>query len=228
MKNILFFLPLTSVLAGCWTFNESAYPETAMTPLANTATNRSVRVAGFESFFTQYDSVEGFQTVYVPGYYGYRHFRPGHFETVHSVTYVPQHRSSDMFLKRAQDMFEKAGFTLGGEKSVYTVEVTFDGPLNRMEDDVAKACWILGTVFFCSYDADHWSAKLRIRETASGKLLFHHDYTQDYETNVFGLIPLFGIASCEKTSPYTTQTWCLAALTDRALADATAYLSGLK
>ncbi len=228
MKKIISIILSATIFSGCWTFNESAYPETAITSLADGVTNRSIRIAGFESIFTRYDSIEGFQTVYVPGYYGRHHFTPGHFETVHSVSYIPQHQSSDMFLKRAQDIFEKAGFTLGGEDAAYTVEVTFDGPIGRMEDDVAKACWVLGSAFFCSYDAAHWTAKLRIRDTKSGKLIFHHDYVQDYETNVFGLVPIFSIASCNKTEPAATQTWCLAALTDRAVADATAYLAAIK
>ena len=87
---------------------------------------------------------------------------------------------------------------------------------------------MLCTLFFCDYSAASWTAKLRIRDNRTGRLAFHGDYVQRYETKVFGLIPLFGISSCDETSYSYMQGWCLSALTDRAVADSTAFLSNAR
>ena len=90
----------------------------------------------------------------------------------------------------------------------------------------AGAAWMIGTLFFCDYEAVAWTAQLRVRDNHTGRLVLSHDYVQRYETKVFGLIPLFGIAACQESSFDYMQSWCLSALTDRAVADVTAFLSG--
>lgn len=227
MKKTFLLLLLGGALSGCWTFDKSDYPQTNLSRAGN-PTNTVLRITGFEHTVTDYQAIHGYQTAYIPGYYGRHHYHPGGFETLHSVTYLPQQHSSDLFLRRAQDEFEKAGFILNPMNSRYTVDVTFEGPLSSTDEEIKKIAWELLTIFFFDYEATHWTAKLRIRETQTGRLVFHHDYVQDYEMKVFGLIPLFSIASCDETSYSATQAWCLAALTDRAVADATAFLAHLQ
>jgi hypothetical protein len=53
----------------------------------------------------------------------------------------------------------------------------------------------------------------------------HCDYSERYSALVWGPIPLFSPASSDKTSASKMQGWCLSALTDRAMADATAFLA---
>ena len=221
MKRNLLLLPAI-LLSGCWTFNETTYPDVATTAAAQAA--KPVTLVGFETTLTEWEAVHGYRTVYVPGHYGYRRYHPGVIEVVPSVDYVTQHRATDMFVRRAQDQFEKAGFTVAPTGSAHTVEVSFEGPLDSSSDVAKKIAWNVLTAFFCDYDTTRWIAKLRIRDTKTGKLVFHHDYDQTYETNVFGLIPLFGAASSEKTDAMQMKLWCLSALTDRAVADATAFL----
>jgi hypothetical protein len=221
------FAVASLALAGCWTFNETAYPEVAVTQAAGASTNITLTVAGFEAVLTEYEAVHGYSTVYVPGYHSRRYYRPGYYETVSTVALVPQRRSTDMFLKRAQDEFEKAGFVLGTGITDATVDVRFEGPYADAADDWKRIGWEFLTVFFCDYGSASWTAKLRIRDSKTGRLLFHHDYVQKFETHVFGLIPLFSISSSDATTSANMQTWCLAALTDRAVADATAFLSTL-
>lgn len=218
-------VPAALALAGCWTFGETSYPEVAVSQAAGASTNVTLTVSGFEAVLTEYDAVHGYSTVYVPGYHCRRYYQPGHYETVSTVAFVPQRRSTDMFLRRAQDEFEKAGFVLGAGIADRIVDVRFEGPFAESADDWARIGWNFLTVFFCDYSSATWTAKLRIHDSKTGRLLFHHDYVQKFETHVFGLIPLFGISSCDATSSANMQTWCLAALTDRAVADATAFLS---
>ena len=225
MKHMIVILSL-AILAGCWTFNETPYPQTAVTTATETSANRTLALVGFEAMLTEYEAVHGFRTVYVPGYHGRHCCEPGHYEMVPAVDYIPQLRSTDMFVRRAQDEFEKAGFTLSTGLADRTVEVRFEGPCVSNGDDLTKLAWNVFTVFLCDYGTSRWTARLRIRDTKTGKLLFHHDYEQRYETKVFGLIPLIGASSSLAITRSQMQSWCLAALTDRAVADATAFLAG--
>ena len=226
MKTPILISSLLLVLAGCWTFNETPYP--VVQTAAAAKDSKTVNLVGFEAVLTEWEAVHGYRTVYVPAHYGRRHFRPGYFETISSVDYLPQLRSTDMFLRRAEDLFEKAGFVLAPTTSDFTIDVRFEGPFISGNDDLKKLAWNVCTVFFCDYGAARWAAHLRIRDTKTGQLVFHHDYDQQYATGVFGLIPLFGPASCVSTDPAHMQSWCLAALTDRVCADATAFVAAGK
>lgn len=222
MNKSCFILPLTLLVGGCWTFNESSFPEVAFTSPAAECT---VAVTGFEAYQTEYEAVQSVRTVYVPGYISRHYYEPGYYETVPAVSYLPRTRATDMYLRRAQDELERAGFTLAQNNASRTVDVSFAGPVDDSGDSVRRACWMIGTVFFCDYGAETWTARLRIRDPKSGKLLFSRDYTQKYETNVFALIPLFGPAGCDRTDSQSMRAWCMTALTDRAVADATAFLA---
>ena len=73
---------------------------------------------------------------------------------------------------------------------------------------------------------DEVFARLKITETASGRVVFSHDYEQEYVAWSVGLVPIFSPLSAETVQADYIQNWCLSALTDRAIADATAFLSG--
>ena len=222
MKRLL-LIPLFT--AGCWTFNETPYPKVE-TSGAPAGTNVTVAVTGFAATLTEYLAVSDYRTVYVPGCYGRRYYCPGYYETIPGVAYIPQSRPTDMFQRRAKDEFEKAGFSVGAAVPQWTVDVEFAGPVVTSGDAMKQVAWMLCTLFFCDYEAATWTAKLRVRDNHTGRLVFHHDYVQRYETNSFGLIPIFGISACPNTSMSYMQSWCLGALTDQAVADASAYLAG--
>jgi len=226
MKHAALVSLLAVGLSGCWSFNTSEYPSVAFSRPEGTKSNLSVAVNGFEAVITEYESVYGYSTVYVPGYYGHRYYEPGHYETVTTQTIVPQVRTTDMFLKRARAAVEDAGFILATSATPdRTIEVSFSGPSIASGDIWRQWGLRLVTVFFCDYVAESWTATMRIRDNRTGKLLLKREYAQRYESNAFGLIPMFGIASCKGTSSAHAQSWCLAALTDRVMADATAYLA---
>lgn len=225
VKKSLFAAVAAVAFAGCWTFNETEYPGCAVTAVAGRPASPSVMLAGFESTVTTYDAVTGFQTVYVPGHCGRRFYHPGYYEAVPVTSYVANQRSSDQYLRRARDQFEKGGFTMAVANPDRIVEVDFDGPYMKDGDVWRQLAWEFCTLFFCDYGSAVWKAKLRIRDGKTGKLVFSHEYDQEFETHVFGLIPLFGISASSATSYTRMQGWCLAALTDRAVADATAFLA---
>ena len=224
MNQIILASTAVVLLTGCWTFGTSEYPQT-QTAAAPASTNITVAVTGFAAVQRWVRDVVSYDTVYVPGYYGRRYYRPGYVATVPSRHFIEEASPTDAFRLRAQDLLEKAGFSVGATTPDLTVDVVFAGPAQESGDATAELAWMVCTLFFCDYDAQVWTAQLRIRDNRTGKLVFHNDYSQRYETKVFGLIPLFGPASCEETGYGYMQSWCLSALTDRAVADATAFLA---
>lgn len=224
MKRILLLAAAVAFLSGCWTFGTSEYPATQVSS-APAATNVTVAVCGFSAVQTWYRDVVSVNTVYVPGAYGRRYYHPGYVTTVPSHMYIPESQVTDRFRLRAVDAFEKAGYTTGAPTPDWTIDVSFAGPVITSGDEMREAAWMICTLFFCDYSAASWTAQLRVRDNRTGRLVFHNDYEQRYETKVFGLVPLFGISSCGETTQSYMQGWCLSALTDRAVADATAFLS---
>ena len=216
--SIAIFAFASALLAGCWTFNESEYPKATINSIPE-GTNVVIGVNGFAATVTEYAEYQEFRTVYVPGFCGRHYVRPGYFETVPTTTYVAQQRTTDRYLVRAKDLFERAGFMIGAATPDWTVDVTFDGPYETQGDETLDFVWPLCTAFFCDYGAATWKAQLRVRDNRTGKLVFHRDYSQRYETNVFCLLPLFSILAADETAPSYMQSWCLSALTDRIVAD---------
>ena len=70
------FLLLASLIAGCWTFNETPYPKVEVAE-APAGTNVAVAVTGFAATLTDYATVQEYRTFYVPGSVGRRYYRPG-------------------------------------------------------------------------------------------------------------------------------------------------------
>lgn len=215
-----------AAMSGCCAFNATEYPQVAVVAPQGDAAKLAVAVTGFEAVVTEYESMYGYSTVYVPGYLGRRHYHPGHYENVTTHTLIPRTRATDAFLKRAQEMLEDAGFTLATSATPdWTVEVHFNGPAVASGDVWLQWGLRLVSLFTFDFEAATWTAKLRIRDNRTGKIVFRNEYVQGYQANAFGLIPIFGIASCTETSAEFIQSWCLGALTDRTVADAAAFLS---
>ena len=108
----------------------------------------------------------------------------------------------------------------------YLVEVGFGGPFVTDSERCVKALWLLLSVLSADYSVQTWTAKLKIYDNKTGKMVFHHDYSQRYEVTVWGPIPILSPAGSSKNTANAMQSWCLTALTDRAVADATAFLAG--
>jgi len=221
---ILQLLLLTLGLSGCWTFNETPYP-TAPLVQAPKGSSIAVGLSGFEATMTTTVSIHGYSTVWVPGYYGRHHYHGGYYQTIPSTSFVEQQYQTDAYLKRARTALEDAGFIVGATTPQWALEVEFSGPYTEASDAGWEALWMFGSVFLCDYTAVNWHATLRLRDNRTGRLALHREYDQRYETHVFSLIPLLGISSCDKSNRSYMQCWCLGALVDRALMDATDYMT---
>lgn len=227
-KTTICLLAMPLLLAGCWTVRETDFPEVASGKLSSGSEIR-VQLAGFDATVTSYLPVYGYATVSTwdnswYGWHGRRHYGGFRTETVSTTDFVPQVARTSAYRDRAADALEKGGCILQAAEPKYRIEVRFDGPFGEDGDGWAKFGWMVCTIFTANYDAQTWTAKLKIHDCTSGKLLYEKDFSQHYEAVVWGPIPIFSPGSSEKTSNGYMQHFCLSALTDRAVADALAYL----
>lgn len=230
MKNALSLGAVAALalsLSGCFTLDETAYPETRLTGLGE-GRDMKVQVSGFEATITSYVPVYGYETVYRT-HCGYGRHRRGwgglSASTYSTTTYVPRIDATSAFVERATDALEKSGFTVSADGAQYRVDVKFSGPMVSGTDLGVEAAWFILSAFSASYGTQTWTAQLKIYDLATGKLAMHNDYVQRYQATVWGPIPLFSPACADLTTDNAMQSWCLTALTDRAMADATAFLA---
>ena len=216
---------LATLLAGCFTLKETAYPETALTSLPE-GKELSVQLKGFKAVVTEYVPVYGYDTIWVEGYPRGRYgWVPGHYRTIASSAYIPQVSESGVFAQRAKTLAESAGFNTMAPQPDYIVEAAFGGPYVTDGERGVEALWMLLSALSADYSVQTWTAKLKIYDNRTGKLVFHHDYSQRYEVAVWGPLPILSPAGSSKNTFNAMQSWCLTALTDRVMADAAAFLA---
>ena len=207
-------------LCGCFVLSQSEYPEVEMSKVDSGA---AVGLTGFDATVTTYVPVYGYETVYHMGPYR-RHWGP-YATTYATETYIPQSTRTSAFIDRAGELLEQSGCLLRTENPDYTVDVRFSGPIVTDGEKAAGAAWTLFSLLTADYGCQTWTAKLKIYDAKEGRLLMFNDYAQRYSALVWGPIPLFSPAGSDKTSYNMMQSWCLTALTDRTMADATAFLA---
>lgn len=230
MKLIKLSLVLPAfLLAGCFTLHQTEMPQVAMTRAPQ---GRDVKVAavGFAATITDYIPIYGSQTVYVDhGHYVGRHggrvYGGGHYETHTTETLVPQVHASEVFIQRARTQLEDAGFLVRTPQPDYTVEVTFGGPFITDGERGVMFAWQILSVLSAEYSTQTWSAKMRIYDAKSGRVLMTKDYSQKYEDCVWSPIFFIGLAGYTENTFNFMQSWCLTALTDQTISDATAFLA---
>jgi hypothetical protein len=215
-----------ALLGGCFVCSESEFPKVAMTALS-AGKSMEVQLTGFEAMVTSYVPIYGYETVFASRPVCRRRSSAFYSTTYATQTYIPQSSVTTVFAERAADAFEKGGFVLAGSAPKYRVEVKFGGPYVSDSDNVKAAMWSLFTVFTAGYGTQSWSAKLKVYEIASGRLVYHKDYSQRYEAIVWGPLPIFSPSGSETISHGSMQSWCLSALTDCAVTDAMAFLGNL-
>ena len=178
-----------ALLSGCFTLKETPYPETVMASLPE-GKELSVQLKGFKAFVTEYMAVYGYDTIWVDGRPRGRYgWTPGHYRTVTTSTYIPQVCESDVFAQRAKTLAESSGFTTMAQKPDFVIDVTFGGPFVSDSERGISALWMLLSALSADYSAQTWTAKLKIYDNRTGKLVFHHDYSQRYEVTIWGPLP---------------------------------------
>ena len=223
MKRITAAVAMAAI-AGCFTVKETGFPQSSITALPE-GRDVSVKLQGFAATILDYMTVYGHETVWVNGRPRGRYgWTPGHYATVTSSTHVPHVRNTDFFLERANTSMETAGFATKAQQPDYVVNVDFNGPFVTDSEMGMEALWMILSIFSADYSVQTWTAKLKIYDNKTGKMVFHHDYSQRYEVAVWGPLPILSPAGSSKNTANAMQSWCLTALTDRVTADASAFL----
>ena len=225
----LFGCSAMSLLCGCLTVRETERPEIRM-PAVPQERNVKVQVAGFDAKVTTYVPAYGYATITDfggPAYYGRRGRCYGGLRTttVQTTEFIPQVEATAAFRNRATDALERCGCLVQTADPQYRVEVRFDGPFAEDGDGWATAGWMLCTLFTADYNAQTWRAKLKVHDLHTGRLLLERDYSQHYEVVVWGPIPIFSPGCAAENSANRISSWCLEALTDRAVADVLDFLN---
>ena len=217
------------VFAGCWTVRETPPPEAVVGHLPD-GKELKVKVEGFEATVTTYETAYGYGTVtgYGAPVYTCRGYSHGGYGTAtYSTTeYIPHTESTSVYLNRATDALERAGCIVQAKDPQYRIEVRFDGPFTESGDGWATAGWLVCTIFTADFGAQDWTAKLKIHDLSSGKLIHEKDLMVRDEAVVWGPIPIFSPASASRTSSSVMMDNCLNALTDLAVAEAVSFLAG--
>ncbi len=225
---VIVMAAFTAVLTGCFTCSETERPAVRMTD-APADKDVKVAISGFAATVTEYIPIYGHETYFVDrpprrGPNG-RYYGGGSISTSTSTTLIPQTRADTAFVERAQSIMEECGFILRAPSPDYVVDVKFSGPFTTTGEAAAAVAWFLFTATTTEYSAETWSAKLKIYDNKTGRVIFHNDYEQKFENYTFSPLLFIGLAGNERGSHNFMQSWCLTALTDRAIADATAFLS---
>ena len=216
-------------LPGCFTVSETEHPTVVVGALPPDK-DMKVQISGFDAVFTTYDTAYNYGTAtsFGGGWCDWRgHYRYGGLgtSTYSSTTYIPRREATAAFRDRATDTLERAGCIVRTKEPQYGIDVKFEGPYAEPGDGWAEAGWIVLTIFTADFDAQNWVAKLRIHDLKTGKLVHQKDFAERDSAIVWGPIPIFSPACASRTSADVLKTNCLAALTDRAVAEAIAFLS---
>ena len=219
-------------LSGCFTWHETEPVQVQMSQVPNGGEIK-VALSGFAATITEYIPVYGYQTYYVHGgpawgRHGRRYWYGGHYETATSETLIPKVEKTEIFLRRAQNLLEDSGFLLRATPADYNVEVTFEGPFISDDERSVEWAWLLCSFLSAEYSVQNWTAKLRIYDNKTGRVVFTRDYAQKYDNVVWSPLFFIGFAGYTRNTYNYMQSWCLTALTDRAVADVTAFLASVK
>lgn len=230
-KSSMFAVAMSAVftLTGCWTVHHSEFPELEITK-APADQEKRVAIAGFDATLTTYLPIRTYSTSWS---YGGSYYRRGRWHsdgyypsTVSSTTYLPQTNQTTMFAERAADILEANGYVISPTNAEYIVEVRFStAPVVTNGDRTKEALCIVCSLLTADYTARTWSARLSVRDNTTGRLILHKDYAIRGSAAVWGPIPILSPAAADDTSPEEIKVWCLTALTDMALADATAFIA---
>lgn len=229
MKRTSFFLSL-ALLSGCFTLHRSVVAPVLMTR-APEGRDVKVAVSGFAAILTEYVPVYTRTTGFVDrGPYRGRRGRwydvGGHYETVTSETLLPRIGPNDAFLRQAKALLEENGFLVRAPEPAFTVDVAFSGPFATSGEKTAEWAWMLCSALSAEYSVQNWTAKLKIYDNKTGRALFSRDYAEKFEDVVWSPLFFVGLVGYDENTYNFMQNWCLSALTDRAMADATAFLAG--
>ena len=223
--NILLLASSVAVLlSGCWTVSETEFPAVTTTT-APSGKSVIVKLANFRTGVYDYKMVEGHETMQGAADKDKveKDFQQAYVDS--KMSWMLQKSASGSLSSRAMVELRRQGFIVDPDRAKYMIEVAFTGPV-LPDCDVLRMCgYYLCTLFTAENAKVTWSAKLNVRDANTDESLFEKDYTQEYAITTWGPLPLLSPCFSLKTSGIYVNSWALTALTDTAVADATAFIA---
>jgi len=206
-------------LTGCWTLSETEYPSVAVKP----GRGERIRLADFKTGIYSYHFVEGHESM--------SGTEPDakmvdQEMVAQDASWMMSDTASGRLVARTVAELGRKGYKVSKQDPNYVIELGFSGPVLPEDDFLLQLGYIFGTLFTAEKSVVTWTAHLKVRDGATNAVLYERDIDQTYELTVWGPIPVASPGCCEKIDKGSTNCWVLTALTDRAVADATAFISG--
>lgn len=223
-NTLILALAVAGALSGCWTVSETEFPvvSTASAPVGKSVI---VKFANFRTGVYDYKPVEGHETMQCAADAAEikKEFQQDYVDS--SMSWMLQKSASGTLVSRAISEFRRQGYVINPNRAKYMIEVSFKGPVLPDYDVLRQCGYYLCTLFTAENTKMTWSAELHVRNAKTDESLFSKSYDQEYEITTWGPLPLLSPCFSLKTSVNCASCWALTALTDRAIADATAFLA---
>ena len=224
-QTLILVSSLAAILSGCWTVSETEFPAVTTTP-APAGKSVSVKFANFRTGIYNYKFVEGHETMQGPADVDSvkKEFQQSHLDT--SMNWMLQNSASGSLVSRAMTELARQGYTIDPKGAKYMIELAYKGPVMPDHDVLRQWGYYICTLFTAENAKLTWSADLCVRNAKTDEVLFSKSYVQEYEVMTWGPLPLLSPCFSLKTSVSHANCWALTALTDSAIADATAFIAG--
>lgn len=223
-NTLLLVSAFAAVLSGCWTISETEYPVVSTTA-APSGKSVVVKLANFRTGVYNYKFVEDHETMQGAADPSTvkREFQQAFVDS--SMSWMLQSSASGSLVSRAMTELMRQGYTIDPDKAKYQIEIAFKGPVWPEHDVLRQWGYYLCTLFTADNAKVTWSAQLQVRNAETDECLFSKDYTQEYEVMAWGPLPFLSPCFSLKTSVTHVNSWALTALTDVAIADASAFIA---
>lgn len=222
-KILVFCASLSVFLSGCWTLSETEYPDYTVARLPK-GKSVTVYLSGFEAEVQRYVVPEGHETMKTNA----EDRVDGPFVKASqntNIAYSARSSIASHLIDRAAIGLERKGFTIRELDARYTVEVKFTGPVEQDYNVLKQLGYAICTIFTMERNGETWEARLKIIDEKTRKTVFRKKYVQPYDVTVWGPIPIASPACSPKITCTAASSWALTALTDAAIADASAFLA---
>ena len=218
---------LSLVVSGCWTVSETAFPqvEVAQAPAGKPIT---VRLSNYRTGVYDYVPVEGHEAMSnacaQAGVEEAKRQQASYVDT--TMGWGLQNSASGRLVSRSIAELERKGYKIDRENADYIIELKFE---NEPDDHALRQVgYMLCTLCTAEKNEVDWKAHLAVYDSDYEKVLFSKDYVQNYQVTIWGPIPVASPACSKKITVRAGNSWALTALSDQALADATAFIAGQK
>ena len=216
-----------SLLTGCWTLSETEFPEVSV-PSVPAGRAVKVKLNNYRTGVYNYVPVEGHESMdAASGATSDEEARRQQSSQLDpTMTWGLQNSASGRLVSRAIAELVRKGYVIDGANPDYVISVRFDGPEFPDWDVLRQLGYMVCTLFTAEKGEVTWRAHLAVFNADMTKVLHEQDYEQNYQVVAWGPIPVASPACSQKTSDHVVSSWALTALSDRALADATAFIAG--